>query len=865
MTALKSKLLSVFLISVVLIAYELAVMRSFAVGSWSTFGSLVISIALLGFGLAGTVLTFWKRAKAQAFKWLSFFALLLPVTMALGHILAQQIPFNPKFITRDSVQLWLIGAYFLVYSLPFLCGAFYLGFAFMALADQVHRLYFWNMAGSGLGGFLILLAMYFIKTDYLSLPLFVLSTLGALLCLLYYDEAAQRLRIRLGSLIAAGISLALSCLLLIFFGSIRVSEEKSISVFKKFPQYCEIYTALSPLGEYELFESSYLHSAPGISENFSANKELVASMPLNAFLGLYVDGSGPIQFIRDLKKEESFFIDYLPMAAPYKLLKQPSVFVVRAGGGLSTFMALAYKASAITVVEPNPMILHLLKEVKVVTDFNGNLMSRPPLTVKQEEPRALAALSPPSFDLVEISLIDSIGLNDDGGYSVVENYTYTVEAFRDFMKPLKKGGILSLTVWNKLSPPRNVLRLITTVYNSLVAQGVTDPTRRIYMFDDLLKTATILVKHQADFTDEEIASLDEFCKDCSFEVCYKPGITLRHTNWERVLELNYRAIFAEDAQISDSLAPAVIDDTTNLLNLLAEAKAEHKDEEEIYPGDLYQLAWMWLLEGREQDLYSRYVFDIRPATDDRPYYTAYLKPETAPAFLAQIQKVASEWGYILLLASLLQSLIFGVVIILLPLIGRWQELFKRKGGTLGVIAYFACLGLGYMFVEIFLMQKLSYFLADPIYATSIVISAMLIISGLGSLLSARIASNRTLRIKIAAGGIALSLLFYIFLLSPILNLCLGLPFIIKVVLAVILIAPAAFFMGMPFPTGLDALAEKRPGLLPWAWGMNGALSVTGSSLARLLSVSFGFTPVLVAAILIYVAVGLIYRVNEKTA
>jgi hypothetical protein len=364
-------------------------------------------------------------------------------------------------------------------------------------------------------------------------------------------------------------------------------------------------------------------------------------------------------------------------------------------------------------------------------------------------------------------------LNDDGGYSVVENFTYTVEGIGDYLRALNDGGLCSITVWNKLSPPRNVLRLITTAYNALLRQGVVEPGKRIYFFNDLYKTATILIKNNADFSPEEISQLDEFNRTRSFEVCYKPGITARNKNFEKILTA-YRTEMLEDQNlVSSGVTAAVLDPNTGLDALLKEVAAEKKtDEETLIPGDLYHFALLWLDAGRDRELYDKYVFDIRPATDDRPYYTAYLKPETVVPFLGQIRKVASEWGYILLLGTLLQSLIFGALIILIPLIGKRKKLFKKRRGTFGVILYFACLGLGYMFVEIFLMQRLLFFLADPIYSVTIVLAAMLVISGLGSLFSSRISKNRTVRIRGAAVGVGVSLLFYIFLLSPVLGLCL---------------------------------------------------------------------------------------------
>ena len=140
---------------------------------------------------------------------------------------------------------------------------------------------------------------------------------------------------------------------------------------------------------------------------------------------------------------------------------------------------------------------------------------------------------------------------------------------------------------------------------------------------------------------------------------------------------------------------------------------------------------------------------------------------------------------------------------------------------------------------------------------------MLVISGLGSLYSSGFNENRRKIVRIAAAGITGSVLFYLFGLSPLLRLMLGMPLIVKMFSAVVFVAPAAFFLGMPFPTGLSALSENREGLLPWAWGMNGALSVTGAVAARLLSVSFGFTVVLLCVIALYCSAMLFFPTNEK--
>ena len=151
------KLFSILLLSISLITYELFIMRVFSVGSWSNFGSLIISTALLGFGISGTLLTFvLDKIKARIDTWLTITSLLFFPAMAGAYIVSQYVPFNPIFIGSEPRQLAYIGLYYLIFGVPFFFGASFIGISFIALEDRIHSVYFWNMVGSGLGGFLLL-------------------------------------------------------------------------------------------------------------------------------------------------------------------------------------------------------------------------------------------------------------------------------------------------------------------------------------------------------------------------------------------------------------------------------------------------------------------------------------------------------------------------------------------------------------------------------------------------------------------------------------------------------------------------------------------------------------------------------------
>ena len=179
---------ALFLLSTALIMYELAAMRMFAITSWSHFGSLVISTALLGFGLSGTILTFvGKRLEPDAPSWLYRAATLFMPALAAAHVLGQRIPFNPIFIGSDPLQLVWIGLYYVVYGVPFFFGAAFIGIAFLAHEGKVHGLYFWNMLGSSIGGLAIVPLMYLLPPASLVLPVLVLAGGASLVAALERD------------------------------------------------------------------------------------------------------------------------------------------------------------------------------------------------------------------------------------------------------------------------------------------------------------------------------------------------------------------------------------------------------------------------------------------------------------------------------------------------------------------------------------------------------------------------------------------------------------------------------------------------------------------------------------------------------
>jgi len=827
----RNQLAALFFISTAGIAFELYVMRIFSVGSWSNFGSLVISTALLGIGLAGIILTFVEeRIRQRPEMYMSILAILLPLFMSGAVIIAQMVPFNPIFLASDSRQLWFIGAYYIIYGIPFFIIAAFVGISFITLRDRIQGVYFWNMIGSGVGGLFIVVFMFFLPPQYLLLPVLGLTIIAALLS---SCRDNGKWHFPIPYVIGLCITTIGSIFLAFFWGNIRISDYKDISYVRRYADSTLVHHSNGPAGEYHVYASRYFHFAPGLSDNAVLSIE---NLPTQLYWGLFIDGSGPVGIMGHLKEDEKIYMDYLPMAAPYAMINEPDVLLVNLSGGINANVALYNGARSIDITESSPEMIRLLRDDPSVSRFTGNLLDEEKINVIRGEGRSHCANNESSYDLIEISLVDSVGLTDSGGYAVHEDFKYTVEAFKDYFNGLKDGGILSVTVWDRLNPPRNVPRLLNTIIRAMNEAGFENPEKCLYSFGLLRSTSTILVKKGA-FTNRDLNDLGKFIKKCSFELFYAPDADLPLRDFD-ILMASYREQFVDSGE-------------------------EKEKTETITNADMYRTVIPLLFAGEADKIEEAYIFDIRPVLDSRPYYTGFLKMDEIQMYLDQLRDISEEWGYLLLFAMLIQACIFGLIVILIPIIGRRKTLFKKRRGTLGIILYYAGLGLGYMLIEIYLIQRLAVFLSNPTYSTSMVITVMLISSALGNITSSLLKRYRVFVVPIACILIGGGLLFYIFGLNDFLAIFHSSSMMTRFLVSALIIAPPAFFMGIPYPNGLDSLQEAKPHLLPWAWGMNGGLSLVGSALARILSVGSGFPVLLKLGIAIYLMVGFLFPINQR--
>ena len=825
---------ALFLVSAAVLADEVVLVRAFSIGQWHHFAYMVISIALLGFGASGTLLAALARGKASigaghaappagGAGWFAasatMFALALPVSFAL----AQKIPFDPFLIVWDRQQLLYLGCYYLVLFVPFFAAATVIGLALVTESEESPRLYFYNLVGSAAGAALAVGLLEIAPAERTLLAVAGVAQGAAVLALLDLVALPAAPRNRRLTAVALVVMAALTLYYAARPPGVRLSQYKGLSYALNLPGARWLATRSGAMSRVDVVASSAIRHAPGLS--LVAPPE--AAMPPQ--LGLYVDAetAGAITAF-DGDTSKLAYLDWMTTAAPYFAREDSSrVCVLGAGGGAGVLLALRHGARQVDAVELDANVVRLLGET--FRDFSGALYDRPGVRVHRAEARAFVEAAPTGWDVIDISLVDSFAAAAVGLGAVSESYLYTLEAFETYLRHLRPDGLLAVTRWVRM-PPRDELKLLATAIAALERMGL-HPAERLVLVRSWA-TATLLVKREP-FTALELAALRRWAEERLFDTAYLPG-----------------------------MAPG----QGNRFNLLAH--------------DSYAEAADALLAGgaRREEFFRHYAFFSRPATDNRPYFFHFFRWRALPLMLGTVGLAwipFVEWGYLILVATLVQAAFLGVLFIILPLVvlrpraspgqSAPSPLPSGWGGRLPVLVYFFALGIGYLFVEMALIQRLVFFLANPIYAVAVVLAGLLLVSGLGSGWAARRlrdGSSATRVACLAALGVAATVILYAFGLRAALVPLLGWPLAARMGVAFVAMLPLVT-MGMPFPLALRHLGRAHAELLPWAWAINGCASVVATSLATSLALGAGLVAVLLAAAVCYVVAAAVARQWEK--
>lgn len=788
-------LVAIALLSLAALAVEILLMRLFSITQWHHFAYMIISLALLGYGASGSFVTLFQRPLEQHFPVAFTTATALFGMTATGaFLLAQRVPFNAEELLWDPLQPWWLLLMYLLLAVPFFFAATAIALALTRFTEAVGKLYAFDLFGAGLGG------LFVIGLLFVLMPLDVLGVIG-LLSLLATLVAAIELRDR-----NARITATLLAIPILITSSLTFNDELRLSPYKGLSQTLQIDGSeivdqrSSPLGLLTSVANNIIpfRHAPGLS--------LMATTEPPPQIALFTDGDSMTVITQDNGEAAAFsYLDEVPSALPYHLQPLDTVLILGAGGGADALQAKYHGASKISAVELNPQLVDLVSNR--FGEFSGHLYAQEGIELHIDEARGFVSSSRQQFDLIQLSLMDAFGASSAGLHALNEHYLYTVEALQTYLDHVTDNGYLSISRWIRL-PPRDAPKLFATAVTALREQGSDDPMKQLVLIRNW-QIATLLVKN-TPFSTSEIEQVKTFTRARAYDLAWYPGMTAAEANHFNQLAEPwfYRAAVALG---SDDAAAFI----------------------------------------------KAYKFNLTPPRDDRPYYFHFFKWDS----LAEIFSLRTrggmallEQGYLVLVVALVQAVVASLALILLPLrYLRRQTTNTARISAWRVSVYFFSLGLAFLFVEMSFIQKFILLLHHPLYSVATVMTAFLVFAGVGSWYSQQLTVSKSHRHVMTVAAVAIGLIGLLFLLCfPLLrDTLLALPFAIRLLITLAIIAPLAFFMGMPFPLGLASLGANAKQMIPWAWGINGCASVISAIIATLLAMHWGFSTVIALAVLLY--------------
>ncbi len=777
-------------------------MRVFSIAQWHHFAYMIISVAMLGFAASGTAVALLRyRLAGRERVFLAAGSLALSISLLACYYASQKVPFDTFRLVTEPVQIRHLAVLYLTLAIPFFLASWCITLGLLLDRGRVGRLYAFNMAGSGLGAVGVVGLLFLVQPSAVPWLLTIPATLA-------FALIASGLHRRW----LLGLALPLTLLLLVD-EPVRLSEYKGLSYALRLPGAEIVAETQSPISQLTAVSAAAIRETPGQLSGYPMGE--LGELPEQ--IGLYFDGgSGSVVSRFDGSLEPFAFLDYVTGALPYQITNRPEVLVVGSGGGVEVLSALRHDARGVTALEVDPGVPRLMRSV--LREFSGALYERDDVTLVLAEGRGyLEGRAEAEFDLIQVALLDSFSAASAGVYALAESYLYTAEAIVLYLSRLSPDGILSITRWLK-TPPRDAVKLFATMVEAAERSGIDDPTRHL-AFVRSWNTGTIILS-RSPLADRQIHAIRAFADERGLDLSYLPGIEPEDTNRFTILE-----------------------------------------------DEIYHQAALAVLSDERREFYRDYAFHVRPATDDRPHFFRFFRWRSLPRFLEAARGGwfnFVEWGYVALLATVLQAAVLGFLLVVLPLI-----LFARGidlGERTGVALYFGALGFAFMFLEIAFIQRLMLFLAYPVYAVSVVLASFLIFAGIGSYAADRwMARDRERRaewlrlVRIATLAIGAIGLAYLVLLPAAFRLGAGWPDAGRILLSVAVLAPLCFFMGIPFPAGLQLLSDRSPKLVPWAWGLNGAASVLGATLATLVAVHLGFRVVVLVSFGLYASAAFTVR------
>ncbi|HOK41106.1 MAG TPA: hypothetical protein PLD27_08735 [bacterium] len=509
-----------------------------------------------------------------------------------------------------------------------------------------------------------------------------------------------------------------------------------------------------------------------------------------------IDACAGMQLIKfENDKEKLEFLKYSITAIPYYLKEKPKTLIIGAGGGKDVLVAHIFDSPDIDAVEINPAIKYIVDEK--FADFTGKLFSRKDLGINfiLRDGRSYVRETKKKYDIIQLSLVDTWAANAGGALSLTENTLYTVEAFIDYFNKLEENGYLSITRF-MFNPPNQSLRTIAIFLETCKRLNIKNPEKNIMIitsdFYPNRRVATFIFKKE-EFKINEIQKLKEKAIELGFNIFYSPD-----------------------------------EYTENYFTRL-------------------------MLSNNKDEFYNNYIYNVKPTSDDNPFFFYMMKIKNIFKTKGKGFEVFNFKAVYLLVFTIIIICFFNILFIVLPMLLKFSLSNYMMTDLIPFIIYFLSIGLGFMFVEIYLIQKFILFLGHPLYSLSIVIAGLLLFTGFGSLFTKFIQQKNIKKyyFKIFIITLIIFPISYFYLFNKIIYFSLGFSQFLKYCITFFLVGIIGFFLGNFFPLGIKLISIHNQNIIQWMCALNSSASVLGSLFAYFLAMNYGFSKVALLSILIY--------------
>jgi len=556
----------------------------------------------------------------------------------------------------------------------------------------------------------------------------------------------------------------------------------------------DIGDAKGHVGDVALFTKWNSFSRIGVydrtHDNWSLSRTYSGPVPRTRYMDIDAAASTPILEVKPDLSNVQFLRDELTAMA-YRLKPAGfSALVIGPGGGRDLVSALVFGAGHVDGVEINPIIANDVMRGQF-REFSGGIYTNPRVSIAVDDGRSFVRAAPVKYDIIQASLVDTWAATAAGAYTLTENTLYTVEAFNDYIDHLDGNGMLTMTRW-----VLDGLRLVSLAQEAGQARGW-DVSKHLAVIQ-YERVQTFLMK-KSEFTPEEIATLRSAAKELEFNVIYAPA-------------------FAGEA-----IAPLPTDEVDGM-------------ETADYP--------RLIRTPDRHQFYAAYKQDIRPTTDDRPFFfhTTKLEDQFQVAFGRQML-FGNGLSALMTLMGISAALVALFVLGPLLLAGG-----TRTPGWFPWLLYFGALGAGFMLIEVSVLQRFVLLLGHPVYSLTVTLFSLLLGTGIGAAWSQQF-RDETLKRSTAIMLVVIALLSVavIAIVTPLISWAIPFARNIRLLVAVATLVPIGIALGIPMPAGLRLLSARAPQMVTWAWGINGALSVVGATVAIFIAMNWGFGATLMTA------------------